>query len=220
MADQVKGGPVKRRSYDASRRQAGAQRRREAVLDSAREIFLSDGFTRTTVAAIARGAGVSQETVYKTFGGKPGLVEALYRRALRGAGPVPAYERSDRLRSTPDPREVVRGWSRLATEVGPRVSAIHLLVRDAVIVDATLKPLLDELDADRLARMAENAQFLESAGHLREGVDAEKAADLMWAVTAPEVIEILVFRRGWSLDRYAEFIYDTLTNGLLRPTAT
>ncbi|MDX6326052.1 MAG: hypothetical protein QOK15_2406 [Nocardioidaceae bacterium] len=220
MPRPVKSGPVEsRRSYDASRRRAQARARREAVLDGARDLFLRDGFTRTTVAAIATRAGVSQETVYKTFGGKTGLIEGLYRAALLGAGPTPAYERSERLRSEPDPHDVLRGWSRLAIEVGPRVTAIQLLVRDAAIVEPDLRHLLDELDADRLARMTENARFLESAGHLRPGLDLQQAADLMWAVTAPETIELLVHRRAWSLERYADFVYDTLASGLLRTTA-
>jgi AcrR family transcriptional regulator len=217
----VKSGPVKtERAYDASRRRADAQVRRERVLASARELFLRHGFTGTTVAAIATAAGVSRETVYKTFGGKTGLIRALYRAALLGAGPVAAYERSDRLRSTVDPYEVVRGWSRLATEVGPRVTAVQLLVRDAALVDPDLKDLLAELDADRLTRMTENARFLEAAGHLRPGVDARRAADLMWTVTAPEMIELLVHRRGWSLDEYAALLYQTLTSQLLRPRTT
>jgi hypothetical protein len=99
------------------------------------------------------------------------------------------------------------------------VTAIQLLVRDAAIVEPDLRHLLDELDADRLARMTENARFLESAGHLRPGLDLQQAADLMWAVTAPETIELLVHRRAWSLERYADFVYDTLASGLLRTTA-
>jgi AcrR family transcriptional regulator len=172
------------------------------------------------VAAIASHAGVSQETVYKAFGGKTGLIEALYRQALLGEGPVPAYQRSEELRSNASPHDVVRGWSRLATEVAPRVSAVQLLVRDAALVDPSLQSLLDELDADRLERMTQNARFLASAGHLRPGVTLAQAVDLMWAVTAPEMIELLVDRRGWSTDRYADFVYETLTNALLRPRSS
>lgn len=211
MARPVKSG----RPYDASSRRARAQERRGAILASARELFLESGFAGTTVSAIANRADVSQETVYKSFGGKTGLVEALYRQALLGEGPVPAYERSNRLRSLPDPYEVVRGWSRLAMEVAPRGTAIHLLVRDAALVDPGMRDLLDEMDQDRHRRMSENARYLSDAGHLRPGATAEAAADLMWAVTSPEMFELLVYRRGWTLERFADFIYDTLTNGLL-----
>lgn len=209
--------PVKtQRPYDASGRRAAALARRDAVLDTARELFLRSGFAGTTVAAIATGAGVSQETVYKTFGGKTGLVEALYRQGLLGAGPVPAYERSDSLRTNPDPHEVVRGWSRLAMEVSPRVSPIGLLVRDAALVDPGLRDLLEELDDDRHRRMTDNARYLHEAGHLRPGVSVQAAADLMWSVTAPEMFELLVVRRGWSLERYGDYVNSAVA-GLLPP---
>lgn len=215
MATHVK----RRRSYDSSRRQAAAQARRERVLRAARGLFLRQGFAPTTIGAVADAAGVSAETVYKSFGGKTGLVEALYRQALLGEGPVPAYDRSDALRAKTDPYEVVRGWSRLAMEVGPRVSPLQLLVRDAALVDPQLGGLLEEMDDDRHVRMRENAAYLHSAGHLRPDVGVEQAADVMWMVTSPEVYELLVMRRGWSVERYAEQIYRTVSS-LLAPTAS
>ena len=207
------------RGYDASRRRADARSRRETVLRVARERFLEHGFGGTTVAAIASAAGVSPETVYKSFGGKAGLVRALQKEALRGAGQVPAEERADHLREAADPHAVVRGWARLATEVAPRVSAILLLVRDAAVADPTVRALYDELDESRLPRMTENARYLHGAGHLRPGITIADAADLMWSVSSPEMFELLVVRRGWSLDRYADFVYDTIANGLLSPCA-
>ena len=66
----------KRRSYDASARRARAQRTRSTILEVARRRFLGEGYATTTVAAIAADAGVSVETIYKAFGGKPGLVRA------------------------------------------------------------------------------------------------------------------------------------------------
>lgn len=211
--------PVKPpRVYDASGRRAAADARRAEVLAAARELFLDGGFAGTTVAAIAERAGVSPETIYKGLGGKRGLIEALYGQALRGAGPVPAEERSDGLRSNPDPHEVVRGWARLSMEVAPLVTSIQLLVRDAALVDPRLRSLLADLDDRRMARMRENAVFLATAGHLRPGVSVDHAADLMWTVTAPEVVELLMHRRGWSREQYADFVHRTLAGALLRPS--
>ena len=170
------------------------------------------------MGAIAEQAGVSTETIYKTFGGKSGLIEALYRDALLGEGTVPARERSEQLRGEPDPHVIVRGWSHLAMEVGPRVAAVQLLVRDAALVDPALTALHAHLDDDRLSRMRDNATHLESAGHLRRGVTVHEAADLMWAVTAPETIDLLIHRRSWTAQQYADFVYPTLASGLLRAT--
>jgi AcrR family transcriptional regulator len=208
---------VKTRPYDASRRRATARVRRQRVLSAARELFLRDGFVRTTVGAIAERAGVSSEMVYKPFGGKTGLIEALYREAVLGSGEEPAFDRSDRLRRLTDPREILRGWSRLSMEVAPRVTAIQLLVRDASLVDDGARSVLEELDQERIDRMRDNAQALHDAGHLRSGVTVAEAADLMWTVTAPEMVELLTERRGWSIERYADFVYEVLANSLLPP---
>src|SRR4249919_1951541 len=122
-------GPVKKpRRYNSTRRQEQARLTREAILDAARRRFLDDGFTATTIAAIATDAGVSVDTVYKTFGGKPGLVRAIHEDGLAGSGPVHAEARSDALQTShDDPREIMRGIGDLAAEVAPRAAPIMLL---------------------------------------------------------------------------------------------
>jgi AcrR family transcriptional regulator len=207
--------PVKPRRYDASGRRAAARARRERVLLAAEALFGESGYATTTVAAIAEAADVSAETVYKTFGGKSGLVRALWQKALEGAGPVPAELRSDALRTLADPRALVLGWARLATEVAPRVVPVLLLVRDAAVGDPAMRSMYDEMEAGRLERMTDNARHLAEGGHLRAGVDLAEAADLLFAVSSPEMFELLVLRRGWSLDRYAGFVAATIDAALL-----
>lgn len=207
--------PVKARRYDATRRRDQARQRQQTVLDAAQSLFFAHGYTATTVAGIAAAAEVSPETVYKSFGGKPGLVRALRARALLGSGAVPAERRSDRLSDLADPHEVVRGWARLAAEVAPRVAPILLLVREAAVVDPSMRELFDELDDDRRRRMRVNARALARAGHLRSGVSLAMATDVMFAVSSPEMYDLLVDRGGWSLRRYARFVEATLVNALL-----
>src|SRR6478736_4259887 len=97
---QVKGPGAAKRRYDATRRQAQAARNRAAIIDAAEQRFVRDGYPATTVASIAADVGVSDHTIYKSFGGKPGLVRAIRARALEGSGPVAAERRSDQLRRT------------------------------------------------------------------------------------------------------------------------
>src|SRR5712671_4820961 len=86
-----------KRRYDSSRRAAQARQTRAAVVEAARQLFLHDGYAGTTIAAVAAEADVSVETIYKAFGGKPGLVRAICAAALAGEGSVPAETRSDEL---------------------------------------------------------------------------------------------------------------------------
>src|SRR3954470_17754862 len=124
------------RNYDARRRQERARTQHEATLDRARELFLEQGYAATTVESIAQASSVSAATVYKTYGGKAGLVRALCSNALAGSGPVPAEERADALRAAGDLRSLVEGWGALVEEVSPQVSPLLLVLRTAAEGDA------------------------------------------------------------------------------------
>jgi len=170
------------------------------------------------VAAIAAQARVSVETIYKGFGGKPGLVRAIIEKGLAGRGPVPAEQRSDRIRDTePDPRRILTAWSEFVAEIAPRIVPIVLLARDAAAADPELAALLDEVSAARLERMTVNARGLHEAGHLRPGLTVAEAADIMWTYSAAEFYELLVLRRGWSPGQHGRFVAQALIAALLPP---
>jgi AcrR family transcriptional regulator len=61
------------------------------VLAAGRELLLARGYHGTTIRVVAERAGVSPELVYKGFGGKQGLMKAVYDTTLAGDDePVPA----------------------------------------------------------------------------------------------------------------------------------
>ncbi len=208
---------VKRtRRYDSTRRQDGAQRRRAAIVESASRLFLREGYVGTTIAKIAGDAGVSEETVYKAFGNKIALVRAIRDRALAGAGPVHAERRSDRMQAREnDPRRIIRAWGVLTMEVAPRVAPVLLLLRQAAASDRELAKLQAEMDEARLTRMTHNAQTLLKGGHLRPGIDLDEAADVLWTYSSPELYELFVVRRGWTVERYGRFVADAMIAALL-----
>jgi TetR/AcrR family transcriptional repressor of mexJK operon len=57
---------------------AGSADKRAAILSAASKLFLSEGYDRSSVDAVAAGAGVSKRTVYDYFGDKQGLLEAVF----------------------------------------------------------------------------------------------------------------------------------------------
>jgi AcrR family transcriptional regulator len=205
-----------RRRYDSSGRQEQARRSREAVLDAAERLFLSQGYAATTIAAVATEAGVSVETVYKAFGGKAGVVRAVYQRGITGRGPVPAYQRSDQMRTQEtDPRAIMREWGLLTAEVASVVSPIRLLIRSAALIDPEMAALLKTNDEERLERMRHHAGFLAERGYLRDGVTADEATDILWTCSSVELYELLVLQRGWSLPRFAQFVAEFMIVSLL-----
>lgn len=212
----VKGTRGSRRGYDSSRRRRQAGQTRERVLDVALARFLSDGFAATTITSIAADADTSADTIYKSFGGKAGLVRALCERGLLGQGSVPAEERSDHLQDTePDPRRLMHSLGRLTSEVAPRIAPLMLLLNTAGDTDPELAALRQEIDDLRLTRMTANARRLHRRGLLRPGLSVDEAAEICWLYSSAEVYGRLVLDRGWSLDRYARFVGDALAAALL-----
>lgn len=204
-----------RRTYDAAGRKERARVQRETTLEHARRLFLDHGYVATSVESIAHAAGVSAATVYKTYGGKAGLVRELCERALAGEGPVPAMTRSDALRSATDAHALIDGWGELAAEVSPQISPLLLLLRKAGETDRDAAILHTELDDARLSRMADNARYLAESMHLRAGITTDTVRDVLWLCTSPELYELLVLRRGWSTATFGEFVADTIAGALL-----
>lgn len=195
------------RRYDSSRRLRAARASRDRVLDVAQERFLSHGYAETTIAAIAEEAGVSVDTVYKTFRGKTGLLRALAERGLLGEGPEPAETRSDRAQaSEDDPRALMAALGRFTAEVAPRAAPMMLLISRVAESDREIAAVRAELDRRRLERMTHNARRVHDRGMVRAGLTVEDVADVFWTYSAPELYDLLVNRRGWSLEKYGAFV--------------
>ena len=88
-------------------------------------------------------------------------------------------------------------------------------MRDAAISDSAMAALPIEIDHSRLARMEHNASSLAGSGHLREAQDLAAAAEILWPYSSPELFELLVETRGWSVERYGSFNTKAMIDALL-----
>jgi hypothetical protein len=52
-------------------------------------------------------------------------------------------------------------------------------------------------------------------GPFRAGISEADAAAIVWSLTSPEMQRLLRVERAWSLERYAEWLAQTLTRTLL-----
>ena len=88
--------PVKpTRRYDSPRRRQQAADTRRDILAAAERLFTRTASAATTMAAIAREAGVALKTVYLAFDSKSGLLRELWHLLLRGDDEqAPVGERS------------------------------------------------------------------------------------------------------------------------------
>ena len=62
---------------DSAPSPSAANPRRQRILEAARRCFAGDGFASATIIDVAKAAGVSRPLVYKYFGDKDGLIDAV-----------------------------------------------------------------------------------------------------------------------------------------------
>ena len=204
-----------RRTYDSSGRQEQARRRRAEILDACRDALLRQGYAGLTIRAVAEAAGVSQETVYKAFGGKRGLVKAMYDVTLAGDdAPVPMGRRPEvlALLTEPDPAAKIAAYARIARGVSERLGAVTAALSTGGPEAAEIGA---ETDRERFTGVTAFVDHLATGGHLPAGRDPAAAAEEVWLLTAPEVYRLCTAGRGWSTDRYEGWLRRMLTATLL-----
>lgn len=208
------------RTYDATRRREQAQENRTRVLGAARARFLADGYTATTIPAVASDAGVSVQTVYKAFGNKAGLLKAVFDVAVTGDDqPIPVAERDQikQIQAEADPRTKLRMYSEYFVQGAQRGVAVELLARDAASGDPAAAAVWDQIQQERLTGMGQFARHLHAGGQLPADTAVEEARDILWTFTSPELWDLLVIQRGWTPTRYGHWLAGMLTAALLTP---
>lgn len=209
---------VKRRRYHAPGRAEQAEATRVAVLAAARELFVRRGYRATTVAGIAAQAGVAVDTVYATVGRKPALLRELVETSLSGTDrAVPAAERDyvQQILATPTARAKLAVYAEAVAVIGQRHAPVFLALRDAAGTDADCAALRTEI-ADRRARnMLALAADLRATGELRPELSDQEVADVIWSMNAAEYYVLLVHERGWSPERFGDWLADAWVRLLL-----
>lgn len=215
------GEVVKRRKYDSRTRREAAAATRRRVLGSAYDLFLARGWGGTTVADIARTAGVSLDTVYASVGRKPELLVAVHDMVLGSAAePIPATERDyvREVRAAGSGREKLETYAAAVAQLFPRSVPLMNALRDAGLGDPTCRALHTEVTERRARNMRLLAEELRATGDLRPGLADEVVADLIWSLNSPEWFT-LITSRGHSPQRYGELLADVLCRTLLRTGA-
>jgi len=210
--------PVKTRPYDSTRRREKARENRVAILDAARRLFVADGYARTSIAAVAREAGVSPDLVYRHFSNKKGLVVELLNYAVTGELDAPKVLDQDRVRTTlaePDQRQQV---AMFAADIAARVARaqpIDDVIRSAGEVDADIAAMHARMHRTRIRNLRGLVEAVASHGPLRDGLDVETATATVWVLAGPDTRRQLVDGAGWTQEQYAGWLHDAVASYLL-----
>lgn len=215
MTDYVK--PA-RRTYNSPTRSARAAATRRRILDSAARRFVQDGYRTATVETIAVEAGVSAKTVYHLFGSKVGLLKQVMDVSfVADDEPVPLLERAgpQRVKAEPDQRRQIELTARGTAELLERIRAVDAVLADAAAVDLEAARLREDIELrQRRQAMRALAGWIAQTGPLRDGMAVERAADILWVLTSPEVHRLYRERCGWTADEFADWLTTAMLDGV------
>ena len=157
------------------------------------------------MAAIAAEAGVALKTVYLAFETKSGLLRALWHLRLRGdEADAPVAERQwyRDVIAEPDPERQLRLNARNARAgQAARREAHARHARRAPAPTPDIAALWQRIQDDFYANQRSIVDALDAKGALAPGLDAARAADILWTLNHPDVWHLLVGERGWTPER-------------------
>ncbi|MEA2590921.1 MAG: hypothetical protein QOD62_752 [Actinomycetota bacterium] len=194
MVETVKG----QRRYDSSWRKEQARATQRAVLRSAHDLFVSQGYGRTTMVDVARAAGVSVETVYGAFRNKATLLHRVWDVTIGGDDEdITYHERPEvqALLAEPDLARRLAAQAALFTATAHRIVPLILAIQGAAASESAAADMLAEIGRQRLAGMGVMARAAAATGHL--AVSEQECRDILWATTDGMLWQHLVNNLGW-----------------------
>jgi AcrR family transcriptional regulator len=211
--------PVKRQ-YESARRQEQARETRLRIITAAHDLFVSKGYGRTTMADVARTAGVAVETVYAAFRNKPALLRQVWFVGFRG------YDEDLRLLYRPETQAMLaepdlatrlRAQAAFMTPVFRRIAPLLTALRGAAASEPAAAGMLAEFDELRLDAAEHYARAARETGRLR--VSETECRDVLAATMDGSLWQRLVAEAGWSDDHFAEWLGEMWISVLVAPNA-
>jgi AcrR family transcriptional regulator len=206
------------RSYQSRVRADQARRTRLAIVKAALKLFLENGYSATSIRAIAREAGVAEPTVYLAFHDKVSILRAIAEHAFygeteEGAGHADFIET---LASVPDPAERLRSAiHQTAIGYAQGLAKLGRVIGSAVQAE----PRLQEFAADMIDRRHRDIRDYLGVILGREvptDQEGEQLIDEVEVHTSDEVYWILAVERGWSIERYEAYVVDMCLTAMRR----
>ena len=167
-----------------------------------------------TIDAIAQRAEVSAQSVYAIFKSKTGILIELLNQSTFGADYDEAVRRA---LSASDPETRLRLAAPIARQIHDAQSATFDLLRGAGVLAPELAKLEQERECLRYERQERMIISLRDAGRLRPELDHATARDIFWMLTGRDLYRMLVRERGWSSQKYQDWLADSLVQSLLIP---
>ena len=186
------------------------------MLDSARGLFVSQGFSNTTMADIAEAADVAVQTLYYTFQTKGKLLIEVTEDAGGAGDPLPVPQRAwfREMMSSQDPQRILALAIDHGSGIYKRVAGLWPAI-DEAMSDADVAEYWARVTAGRERGQRIQAEKIADMGALKSGLTADRAGDLIVLLTGHGPYRSLVLGAGWPMVEYKAWVFKTLVRQLL-----
>jgi AcrR family transcriptional regulator len=210
-----------KRPYRSSLREETAELTRARIRESAARLFVEHGFVATTVKQVAAAAGVAERTVYAAFPSKADLFSEVLGVATVGDDlPVPVAERAE-FRAAFGERDHHRALQLIVdygTTLLERAGPLIITSIESAGADPDMRRIADEGAHATAVNLGAFVHALADHGGLRPGLEVQQAADILTVLSSPHVHHLLRHDRDWTVERYRDWLLDTLSRALLPDT--
>ena len=182
---------------------ARSRRSRAALLDATRELISKGGFDALSMAAVAERAGVTRRSVYLHFTTRAELVSALFARL----GETEEIGASlQRVWDSPDALSALGEWARHQARIHPKILPVMQAAERARQVDPDAAALWDAGQQRWMAGARRLADWLARENRLAKPWTTATAADMIWSLMSPELLDRLMNKRRWSPRRIGDHL--------------
>jgi AcrR family transcriptional regulator len=201
------------------RRAIAAEATQAAIVQAASRLFIDRGYVATTLAEIAREAGVAIQTIYNSIGSKRDVLAKVLDYAAAGEhSPArPATYALEQAEQEPDARKRLDQFAEFWREARARTAPFYEILRQAAALDPDAAEFERARATERLASYRAGAKLHDERGQLRAGLSIDDAAAVFFATGHPDVYRSLVIEGDWTPERWASWVRSTLEAALLAP---
>lgn len=200
------------RARSARADRTAATRRR--ITDAAAPLFVRNGYLDTTMAELAKAAGVAVQTLYLSFGSKAAVLEGV----LAIAGENQPFEWLEGLRAEPDGVAALARYVARTTVVLERQHPLATVLR-AAAADPEPAELLDRTRAAALAQHTAALDELADKPGFNHRISLQRATEILAALLSVEAYDLLVAGHGWTPADWTEWTTRHLVSDLFRADA-
>jgi AcrR family transcriptional regulator len=193
---------------DAPSRAQKTAATRARVIDSARSLFVSQGYAVTTTREVAAAAAVTERTLFNVVASKSDLLREVLMTYVFTGDYGPLLKRRDfaPVLAAPSVDGFLTRYSRWVAALHASTSAVAEMTRAAAPVDAGAAEVWAWGNAQQVVDLDNLARALDERGWLRPGLSRREVGRSFAVLSGHETYWRLVIEQRWSAATYRRWL--------------